>query len=725
MMLKRFFLLTLFLILSSNNIFAQDTLGNKAKGGKTYILAALRDIIMDEVMDKITMQREKAMEEALHTSSRSKGKKQFFFKPVARNFTQRPAIKNNNSATNFISIQNSRNALGFHFESENEKRKIESSSLPTQRSRLLLEESLQTEFKGSVYHPNFANFDINLESGLRQAREEFQPNLTGKMKNSNLNQFHIISSLLRKKPYAFSLLADKSRWIESREFFERQAINSTRYAGNFGLKNKFIPVSFSFSNSSKTIDRASRPSQNFDDDELSLSLDNESWGIGATRFEVAQNKFSRTESGTPDQKGTARDFNLSNQKSLSQDNKKSLYSSLHYYDLTGTAESSILNLNENFNIEHTDQLTGSYAYNFSDRSSSGAKTRDNRVNASLRHRLYESLTSSFSTYYFNSDATAFSQDAYGLSLDEDYRKKLGKIGRLSLGVGLNYSEEKRKTLGNILSIIDESQTLTTGTVTLLDKPDVDTATVVVTDLTGTTTYILNVDYQLSSVGERTQIQRIPAGSISNGQKALVDYQARGSPFLKFNTLGENFRFRIDFLDELVGAYYRLAREGHPKESGQDDFILQTLSDTAIGLDFNYKNLSVELENEDYDSDLSPYKRLRFRESILFNPTEESTLTLQSSQIIVRLVNTQDTQRFFDCLSRYSVGLNRYSRFNIEAGLRWQEGIGIGLNDLFAGVNYELNFGKLLMDIKYDFKRQLYLGDRLANHFFFIKTKRTF
>lgn len=583
---------------------------------------------------------------------------------------------------------------------------------------------LETNFKGSVYHPNLASFDINLENGLEQVSEKFQPTLTGKLKNSSLNRFHILSSFLRQKPYAFSLLADKSRRIQNREFFERQIIDSTRYGGNFGLRNDYVPVNLYVNNDSRTIDRAFRPSQKYVDDEISLSLSNEHKFTGESRFDFTHDEFSRTEAGTPDQEGTSNSFDFSNQKYLSDDNKTALNSFLRFHKLTGTASNSILNLDERLDIEHTDYLNSSYGYNFSDRSSSGIETKNNRINASVRHQLYESLVSSFRTYYFKNDATTFSQDSYDFSLDEDYVKRLGKIGRLSAGLGLGYNQEKRETPDTVISVIDESHTLSTGVITFLDTPDVITGAVV-TDSTGTITYTLNVDYQLITSGNRTQIQRIATGSISNGQTILVDYQANSSPLLKFNTLRENYRLRIDFLDDLIGIFYGLGKESHPSVSGGDNTILQTLTDTLIGADLNYKNLRIALEDEDYDSNLSPYKRLRLTESFFFNPTMRSTLTFQSSQSKITLMDSQDTQKFFEFISRYNVRLTRYARFNTEAGFRWQEGTGIDLNEITARSDFELSVGKFLMNIEYDFEKQLFLDDTLVNHFFFTKIRRTF
>ncbi len=232
---------------------------------------------------------------------------------------------------------------------------------------------------------------------------------------------------------------------------------------------------------------------------------------------------------------------------------------------------------------------------------------------------------------------------------------------------------------------------------------------------------------LNSVGGRTQIQiqSVPPGHISPGTEVLIDYQANASPSLKFNTLGENFRLRMDFLDNLLGVFYRLNKQDHPRVVGDQDNTLETLTDTVAGVDFHYKNLDIEFENEDYDSNLSPYRQIRLRESVFFNPTPASTLTLQSSQSKIRLLNTQDNQKFFDVMSRYFVNLTRHMRLNAEAGFRWQAGAGVGLNDLIASAGLELNLGKFLMDIRYDFKNQLNLGERLVNHFIFTKIKRKF
>ncbi len=423
--------------------------------------------------------------------------------------------------------------------------------------------------------------------------------------------------------------------------------------------------------------------------------------------------------------GISKDFSLTNQKSLTEDKNKWLYSSLHYYDVTGLSENNILNLNEELNMDYTDYLTNSFTYNFSDRSSSGVGARDNRLSTLLRHRLFESLISSLNAYLFREAATEFSQDSYGLSIDENYSKRLGETGRFSMGAGVSYSDERRTVPGGIISVIDEPHTLTIGIITLLGKPRDNTSTIVVTDNTGTITYVLNTDYQLGSFGDYTQILRLAGGAIADGQGVLVDYQAKSNPSLRFNTLGENFHSRIDLFSNAIGVYYRISNEAHPSIAGEENIVLQTLTDTTIGVDHNYKNLRIAVEYEHYDSSLSPYRQLRLNESFFFNPTEYSILRFESSQTAVRLGGDNKLQEFYDYLNTYSIRLNNYSQFNAEAGVRLQKGYGINLNDMVAGANFEVRLAKFQLNVRYDFKKQLYINDILINHFFSLRVKREF
>ena len=624
-----------------------------------------------------------------------------------------------------LSIRNTGNALKFGFESESEKRRSSSSTQTTKNKRLLFEETVENRFNGSVYHPNLVSFDIDLENGLDHRKEESPPTTTGKLNTSNLNRFHAFSLFLRERPYAFSLKADRDRQVQNREFFERQVIDSTRDGGTFGLKNTFVPAVLSFNNNSQTISRATRPSQDYVDNKMDLSLNNISKKTGETRLDLSQDDFSRTETGLPQQSGTVREGRLFNQYLLFGDENKQFNTSVNQYKLTGTRASEFFNFDERFDIKHNQFLNSYYAYDFSDRSVNQSKSQDNRFNLGLKHRLYDSLNSILDLHYFKGNGSSFSQDIYGVSSDMDYIKKLGKIGRVGLGAGLTFDEESRETQGIMDSVLREAHTLTTGGVTLLDMPDVDESSVVVTDSTGTITYRVDVDYQLTPLGTRLQIQRVPGGSIPDGSQVLVDYRSKANSSSAFNTLLERYHFQMDFLDSLCGFSYRINRENHPSVAEIDNTTLQTLNDNIFATYIDIYHLRLEWETEDYNSSLSPYKRNGFKESWFYNLTERSTYTIQASQNRLRITNASELQKYYDVINRYSTTLNPATRLNIEAGYRNQRGDHIALDDWTARFSIDLNLGQFTMTTEYTYEDQVYLEEIRTNHFFLTKFKRTF
>jgi hypothetical protein len=343
----------------------------------------------------------------------------------------------------------------------------------------------------------------------------------------------------------------------------------------------------------------------------------------------------------------------------------------------------------------------------------------------VRHHFYESLYSSLNLNTFSDKSTSLSQDQSGISLNEDYTKKLGKFGRLTAGAGLGYESEKRKTSGDVTIIVGESHTLTTGILTLLEQPNVDSATVTVNDSTGTIVYILNVDYRLSPNGLRTQIERIPGGAIANGQSVRVDYHAALSPLFSFNTVSNHAQARLDILEDLIGVYYRRSRSFHPDIKGNENAILESLTDSSYGVEFRYRNLTLEWENQNYDSTLSPYQRQGLKETLRFDLTPRSTYWIQASQSNLELIESNDVQKYYDIINRYTLLINQLTRLNVEGGYRTQKGLVVDINDLTFRCIFETSWGNLSVSSEYDFEKQLNIGDGTINHFFYTKVKRAF
>ncbi len=100
-------------------------------------------------------------------------------------------------------------------------------------------------------------------------------------------------------------------------------------------------------------------------------------------------------------------------------------------------QTETITANENITVKHGPKLDSYLMFNFSDNRMSPADSSVLQGTVGVRHQLYDSLTSTFDVHgnYDNSSGSSSSatDDRYGLGIREDYTKRLGDWGHLSLG----------------------------------------------------------------------------------------------------------------------------------------------------------------------------------------------------------------------------------------------------------------------------------------------------
>src|SRR6185369_4203290 len=132
----------------------------------------------------------------------------------------------------------------------------------------------------------------------------------------------------------------------------------------------------------------------------------------------------------------------------------------------------------------------------------------------VRHHLYESLNSTadlHGTYDESTSPGSWSKsDRFGAGLREDYTKRIGSFGRLSLGGGVVVDHEDHDSSGTVLTTIDESHQLFLTTSpsyrpAYLNNPRVILPTIEVRGQNGVPAQEF-LDYQVIPVGERVEIR---------------------------------------------------------------------------------------------------------------------------------------------------------------------------------------------------------------------------
>lgn len=624
----------------------------------------------------------------------------------------------------FLRIKNEKNLFTLRAEYEREKQSLVDSPAPSKRSRLLLEEILETDFHGSVYHPKFMDFDISLGIAPQQMNQRSEPGSGGeRFRNSYLTHYRVNSNFLKEKPLNFSLFTDKQREIQNRDFFERQIIDSNIYGGRFALRNEKVPAGFSYRYSEKNIDRSFRGDQVFDDEIIGLQMRPKFIPWGETDMDYTRNKFLRREAGTDDQKGVSDQISVSSWYQWDEAHPRNLGTSLRYFSLDDTRDSRDLTLNESLTVEHSDRLQSFYQYNLAENSVDNSDSARHDITLGLGHQLYESLRGSVSVNGTSLKTTSFDENQAGVSVDEDYLKRIG-FAQLGAGIGYVYERRNRNAAAAFLNITNESHVLLDSTVVFLNHRNIDTSIIVVTNSAGTRSYIRDLDYQIiEHLSGFIEIRRMATGDISNGDPVLVDYIVRQNPSFGFSTAQNHYRVSLGFWENTLQFYSRYRQQRHSGLEEESNFVLEGLNDTVSGCQLNLNNMNVSAEYEDYGSDLTPYTASRFREDLTWNISPLSLLTLHAGQDYVNL--SDDRRDSYDVRGRYSLRLSRLAVGSLENGYRRQKGKNTDLENLTSRVTYRLNVSDLSLETGYEFQKEYSLGNDRDNHYVFSTLQRRF
>ncbi|NOX97086.1 MAG: hypothetical protein GXO98_03290 [Nitrospirae bacterium] len=621
-----------------------------------------------------------------------------------------------------FTIKSTRRLLVINTENQRTERYLPSSDSEEVRKRSFYKENLELSFEGSVYHPNLMNFNLDAQFGLSQQKEE--SGIGKSFDTASLGNLRWVTNWLAKKPYAFSLFVDKRNFTRNYEFFERVKTERTAVGGRGRWENKIVPIYYSLEKSDTRERKTTRPSEerelifNFGGNKTSAK------GNSDTRLDYTYSKSERSTPGIYEEKGRTHNLRLSNNLIFGKKEEKRLSSYIYYLTLGGTQDMDSINLSEGLELKHSPNLSSRYSYDLNRVSDRGLKTTTQRGRFQIRHQLYESLTTTFNMHGYLTRATDYDEDSFGPGINLLYRKNI-KVGFLTLNYNLTNDFKERRAFSQTILVFDESQTLTDGVVTLLNNPDVDTGSIEVTDSGGTTRYVLNSDYTVSTVGNRIQLSRIATGSIANGSTVLVDYTTSTNPSFDYVSLRQGAGIRTDFLEGKLGLYYRLMSQRYPYSEKVENMVLETTKGKIVGASFNFRPFYGSVEHEKYESSISPYEAYRVRQSFFLTLARRSTLSFQSSQSFTRFQNTGEKQRFYDFMTRYRTPLSSFTFFNMEGGYRRQKGANINLTLQTIRTYIEFQRGFLSFKIGYEFEDKDSWGDLRRDHYIYTEWRREF
>ena len=599
-------------------------------------------------------------------------------------------------------------------------------SVSVKRQRIMVQPVLGLGLAGWAYHPNLLEYSCRTELGLGYQNSRVDPG-NAASDTKFFQRYYVSTDLLKQKPYAITLFADKDMTYRDYDFFSRVPVNSERFGARSGYSVGAVPFYVSFQHYDEDVLAPNRPTRQTEDT-LSFNANNlRRSEKGSTQLSYNLNRFSREDGDFTTERGLNQNLSVVDSENFGVRDWIHMASLLNYNSVTETVQpSERLLFQQQLQIQHSPRLRSFYEYQFNLASAGESDASVHEGRAGLTKQLFENLTTTFDVHgnitHAASPGSSLDASRYGVSLSEQYTRNLGTWGNLTLGYAGGVDRENRDASGSQVEIVNERHTLTDGTLTFLNQTFVVESTIRIADMTGTTTYRRDLDYGIIRQGAVTEIRRVPGGTIPNGGAVLVDYSAVLQPSAEYISFDNSANFRLDFGKGLFAIYGRWITLDY---SGGEQLNLRWMDDKTIGVDSTWHWLHAGVEYQVVDSNLSPYDRTRLFQSAEFRPSDFTSCGLQLDQSWANFRDNGSRQTSYGLTAHYQQRLTSTLAWSVEGGVRIERGN--TFDGIYAGARTELNWaiGKLTAKLGYEYGNESHPTDLNQRHYFYLRVRRSF
>ena len=520
-------------------------------------------------------------------------------------------------------IQRPKLGLGGYCKLADEKRETPNST--TRETDQKFQESMTLDTNGWIYRPELMAFHISLEPQWQQENFRLSPSATGSTQSSGRNisllAYDFGATLLKEKPLSLNIFADQKTGQLDFTNAQDADIESSRVGSRLNFKNPTLPVSIAFRHYEFDQTGLDQKQENRDEAQVSVRH-NAKKSVTQLNMNYNQADTSYTTFETIDIPIRTVSTELTNGYSITDDNRVRLDSQLFNMqaDYNGLSQNSWI-ASENLFWEHSKDLLARYGVDYNRREFGGSVDEEKRLSAALTHHLLDRLTTDLGAAAAVNDFEDGRENRYQSNLGFVYRRPI-PWGSVELGAAYDYVETERS--GTQKDIPTEARlTLSTGTQSFLDKENVDLASIVVTDIPGTTVYTENIDYRIETAGSLVIVSRTLLGAIAEGQQVTVHYSYRLDNIYDDSRFGQNYRFNLGLWSFLYLAYSHRRIDQHILSGEPPNEPLHGASN-AVRLSFvtNWSDTQFLYDQQDRSNDYSSVtrsvtQRINFRPAINF------------------------------------------------------------------------------------------------------------
>ncbi len=525
----------------------------------------------------------------------------------------------------------------------------------------ILEQNLEIETNGYVYHPNLLEFSLAALFGLQSGDFE---QITSSDRRSNCDdgeilEFDVSGTLLKKKSYPIHFYARRARSVAPRPFSASVETLSTTFGGVLQFVHETFPTTLSISQSVVDIDpyvKANDQPGRREDSELRFET---AWLISEhSRLSLTYDHESIQEEPTGFDYETD-NITIEHRLDFGNQRRHRLTSTLRYISQGGNFDNKQLRLSESLSLRHSSRLQSQYQLELADRQQAGVTGGDDidersyRVSASVEHHLYESLVTELSADYQEQDfSSGLIIQRWGVDLGLDYKKK-NRWGVLRADFRTRFNRDDRVGSGLVGEVIDRRVVFNDPQPVVLREQAIEASSIVLVRDDRTELFQEGSDYRVVDFGIRIEIERIPTGRIPEGETVLLSYRFEIGGDFDLETSLKHISIRQDFHSGLT-PFYKFEQEDQTLLPADATGVTpEDFTEHVVGLEYRRRPYRILAEYRDHDSTVSSFRALRLGLDYSHRLENGGTVSLSAKWSDFRYGSpTLRNTRFFNLVGRY-------------------------------------------------------------------------
>lgn len=550
-----------------------------------------------------------------------------------------PLIVGESEKLEFFRIEDLRLALDFYGQYQIEE--IQQPGSPdTRDTELLLREELELITSGFFGHPNLAHLDLDLR--FRLSQEELDSDTLSRNERTleTVLDYDASLQILRETRAPLTIYSRQNQTFFDRQFGTTLDNTLTEHGARLALRSAAAPMQL------QVFRREQEQSGRF----------------GAVDFELKQNTIDAHGQLHPggghnlwwdytfdnvDESGQLRltnsfdrhDAFIAHELDFGPTEQHNLRSTLRYFKETGKFPVEILQIDETLRLRHDRKLESRYDYNFDRQSRIGSTQTLHRGTAQVRHELFDSLVTiaeAGASVLHVSNGDFQSEQQFG-NVELEYRKRV-PYGRVHATADVQVSRQDDSDRGTTVQIINESHTFDASGIVVLNRRNIITSSIFITDVAGIIIYAEGADYTILALADRVEIRRVLGGNIAAGQTVLIDFQVAPEPANTTDTLGLGATVRYTIEEgPLTGLslYTRYFDQNQDRSPINPVLLPETdIQEFVYGLEYDVWKLSLLAEQQIRKSSLSPFEAIRLEARYVerFGPGSALILNANFNQI---------------------------------------------------------------------------------------------